>query len=250
MHHEAASTLYSNNIFGFLQEHHGDDLPETSTIFEPCNSIAFLNTIGLNSVLVSNIILDMTFRTCNGPPNLSEEQKSSSLIEVTEYLRPIWQSNLTENLQVTFENHDGFIQDLDAFNKTFRFLQLGSTKVKKYHQLVDRAYIKGDGSGGTISWGPLPTGEDQYVFLPAAYCDTIEFLTTDSGLRLLPQLPAQAPQLMSLPAHIQYKIYDMVLQQVKINADTTASPLSPLLYVNQELQLSRQQDISGHQHVL
>jgi hypothetical protein len=233
IHHEAASTLYSNNVFEFLHEYHPIGY-EDCNVFGSRNAIQFLYIVGSNTVIVRNMVLDMKFYRAQ---SLSKEKKSSALIKVTEHLRLIWQANLTEKLQVTFKNHNGFIQDLDAFNKAFRFLQLGSMWVKKYHQLVEDVYIKGDGSGGTILWGPRFFSEEN--FLPAVYCDSVEFLTTDSGLHLLPQRPEQALQLTTLPAKIQYKIYGMVLQQVKIDADKTASPLCPLLYVNQELQMSQ-----------
>ena len=38
---------------------------------------------------------------------------------------------------------------------------------------------------------------------------------------------------MTLPPEVQYDIFGMALLQVKIDADKTASPLCPLLYVNQ-----------------
>lgn len=247
IHPEAASTLYSNNVFAFVHEYEysGDGLDDGCEIFrplhigapfEPTSILDFLTKVGSNRGLVRNITLEMDFSSVTN--SLSEEKKSLALFQVTEWLRPTWHFDLTEKLNITFENHDGFVQDLDAFNKVFRFLQLGSMKVKKYHQLVEEVYIKGDGSGGTICWGPRPSNPD--FSMPAVYCDTVEFLTADSGLRLIPQHPKQALQLTTLPANVQYKIYGMALQQVKIDADKTSSPLSQLLYVNQELQLSRQ----------
>jgi hypothetical protein len=235
IHHEAASTLYFNNVFEFRQEYYRHGHNDDHYVFVSRKLIAFWSTVGSNIVFVRNMVLWMEFQETYAVI-LSEEEKSSALIEVTDHLRPIWRANLTEKLQVTFKNRDGFIKDLDAFNKVFRFLQLGSLRVKKYHQLMEEVYIKGDGSGGTILWGPRDCRKEP--FLPAVYCDSVEFLTTDSGLRLLPQRPEQALQLMTLPANIQYKIYVMVLKQVKIDADKTANPLCPLLYVNQELRMS------------
>ena len=222
----------SNNL-EFLQEfHHSDyykDLDDK--VFKPRGGVVVLDTVtGTNRVLLRHVVLSLKF---DGAEYLREEEKSSVLIQVTEYLCPIWHTNFAEHINVTFKNHNGFIQDLDAFNKAFRFLQLGSMNVNKYHQLVNEVYIKGDGSGGTISWGPRP--RDDSIFYPGVYCDSVEFLTTDSGLRLLPQRPEQELKLMTLPADVQYKIYDMLLQEAKIDADKTASPISHLCYVNQEL---------------
>jgi hypothetical protein len=235
INHEAASTLYSNNVFEFRQEYRRHGHNEEHYIFVSRKLIAFWSTVGSNIVSVRNMVIYMEFREDYANYE-NEEENGSALIEVTDHLRPIWRANLTEKLQVTFKNRGGFIKDLDAFNKVFRFLQLGSLRVKKYHQMVEEVYIKGDGSGGTILWGPRDCRKD--IFLPGVYCDSVEFLATDSGLRLLPQRPEQALQLMTLPADIQYKIYGMVLDQVKIDADKTANPLCPLLYVNQELRMS------------
>ena len=222
----------SNNL-EFLQEFHHSDyyIDLDDKVFKPRSGVVLLNTVrGTNRVLLRHVVLSLKF---DGAEYLREEEKSSVLIQVTEYLCPIWHTNFAEHINVTFKNHNGFIQDLGAFNKVFRFLQLGSMNVNKYHQLVNEVYIKGDGSGGTISWGPQP--RDGSIFLPAVYCDSVEFLTTDSGLRLLPQRPEQALKLMTLPSDVQYKTYGMVLQEVKIDADKTASPIPPLCYVNQEL---------------
>jgi len=226
----------SNNL-ELLQEFHLSDyyFEMDDKVCKLRGGFVLLNTVrGTNRVLLRHIILSLKF---DGAEYLREEEKSSVLIQVTEYLRPIWYTDFADQFNVTFKNHNRFIQDLDAFNKVFRFLQLGSMNLNKYHQLVKEVYIKGDGSGGTISWGPQP--QDGSIFLPAVYCYSVEFLTTDSGLRLLPQRPEQALKLMTLPADVQYKIYDMALQEVKIDADKTASPIHPLCYVNQELLISK-----------
>ncbi|KAF3002455.1 hypothetical protein E8E13_004919 [Curvularia kusanoi] len=220
---EAASWFCANNFFMMQQ-----------AAWVPRTGIA---TVDVGLQVCGGIVVDLqellarlsphTGIVCKISMNLKDEGRSIKFIQVTECLRTIWQSGVSDNLQFKFVTYaDMTFEQLEAFNRAFRSLQIGAMNVKKYHRAVENIYIKRDGSGGAIAWGPYGGPHARYdppydADFSFDDCNVVKFSTTESGIAWESKLPHRAIELMKLPMKIRNQIFRMAtLQTYEVDLDS------------------------------